>query len=58
MARRSTRHWLPEATERAESGTKAVALNGLGHLQAFWRADLVLPPIKRFLAGLGAAAWA
>ena len=36
---------------------KAVALNGMGHLQAFWRTDLALPPIKRFLAGLGADAW-
>ena len=31
---------------------QAVALTGLGHLQAFWRTDLVLPPIKRFLATL------
>jgi hypothetical protein len=29
---------------------------GLGHLQAFWRTDLALPPIKRFLATLSAAA--
>lgn len=37
---------------------QAAALNGLGPLQAFWRTDLALPPIKRFLATLGAAAWA
>jgi len=30
--------------------------HGLGHLQAFWRTDLALPPIKRFLATLTAAA--
>ncbi|HEV2374610.1 MAG TPA: alpha/beta hydrolase [Streptosporangiaceae bacterium] len=28
----------------------AVALHGMGHLQAFWRTDLSLPPIERFLA--------
>jgi hypothetical protein len=37
---------------------QAATLNGLGHLQAFWRTDLALPPIKRFLATLSAAAWA
>jgi pimeloyl-ACP methyl ester carboxylesterase len=37
---------------------QAVALNGLGHLQAFWRTDLSLPPIRRFLATLRAAAGA
>jgi len=29
---------------------QAVALPGLGHLQAFWRTDLSLPPIEWFLA--------
>ena len=37
---------MPEAT--------AVALNGLGHLQAFWRADQSVPPIERFLAKISA----
>jgi len=31
---------------------RAVALPGLGHLQAFWRTDLSLPPISQFLSGL------
>jgi hypothetical protein len=34
---------------------QAVALSGLGHLQAFWRTARALPPIKRFLATLSAA---
>jgi pimeloyl-ACP methyl ester carboxylesterase len=33
---------MPDAT--------AVMLPGLGHLQAFWRTDVSLPPIQRFLA--------
>ena len=37
---------------------RLAGLVGLGHLQAFWRTDLALPPIKRFLATLGAPAWA
>ena len=41
---------------RGHGRGQAVALNGLGHLQAFWRTDLALPPIKRFLATLGTAA--
>lgn len=31
---------------------------GLRVYLAFWRTDLALPPIKRFLATLSAAAWA
>jgi pimeloyl-ACP methyl ester carboxylesterase len=35
---------------------RAVALPGLGHLQAFWRTDLALPPIRRFLSELSSDA--
>ena len=35
---------------------RLAGLVGLGHLQAFWRADLALPPIKRFLATLSTTA--
>jgi pimeloyl-ACP methyl ester carboxylesterase len=47
---------LGQAAAGAMPHGQAVALNGLGHLQAFWRTDLALPPIKRFLATLSAAA--
>jgi pimeloyl-ACP methyl ester carboxylesterase len=33
---------------------RAVALRGLGHLQAFWRTDYSLPPVIQFLAELSA----
>jgi hypothetical protein len=49
---------LGQAAARAMPHGHAVALNGLGQLQAFWRTDLALPPIKRFLATLGGAAGA
>jgi len=49
---------LGQAAASAMPHGQAVALNGLGHLQAFWRTDLALPPIRRFLATLGAAAGA
>jgi pimeloyl-ACP methyl ester carboxylesterase len=49
---------LGQAAAGAMPHGQAVALNGLGHLQAFWRTDLALPPIKRFLATLSAAAGA
>jgi len=47
---------LGQAAASAMPSGQAVALNGLGHLQAFWRTDRSLPPIKRFFATLSAAA--
>jgi pimeloyl-ACP methyl ester carboxylesterase len=43
-----------QAAAAAMPDAQAVALEGLGHLQAFWRTDLSLPPIERFLARLSA----
>ena len=40
----------------AMSRGRAVALNGLGRLQAFGRTGLAFPPIKRFLAALSGVA--
>jgi hypothetical protein len=47
---------LGQAAAAALPHAQAVALNGLGHLQAFWRTDLSLPPIERFLAKLSVTA--
>ena len=47
---------LGQAAAAALPDARAVALKGLGHLQAFWRTDLSLPPIGEFLARLSAAA--
>jgi pimeloyl-ACP methyl ester carboxylesterase len=47
---------LGQAAAAAMPDAQAVALKGLGHLQAFWRTDLSLPPIERFLAGLSVTA--
>jgi pimeloyl-ACP methyl ester carboxylesterase len=41
-----------QAAAAAMPDAAAVALHGMGHLQAFWRTDLSLPPIERFLAKL------
>jgi len=41
-----------QAAAAAMPDAHAVALKGLRHLQAFWRTDLSLPPIKQFLAKL------
>jgi len=35
-------------------GAEAFALPGPGHLQAFWKTGMSIPPIERFLARLGA----
>jgi pimeloyl-ACP methyl ester carboxylesterase len=45
-----------QAAAAAMPDAQAVALKGLGHLQAFWRTDLSLPPIERFLAKLNITA--
>lgn len=45
-----------EAAASALPDASAIALPGLGHLQAFWRTDLSLPPIERFLARLNTPA--
>jgi pimeloyl-ACP methyl ester carboxylesterase len=47
---------LGQAAAAAMPDAQAVALKGLRHLQAFWRTDLSLPPIERFLAGLSVTA--
>lgn len=49
---------LGQAAASAMPDALAVALPGLGHLQAFWRTDLSLPPIQRFLAKLSTTAQA
>ena len=41
-----------QAAASVMPAARAVALDGLGHLQAFWRTDLSLPPIRQFLATL------
>lgn len=41
-----------QTAANAMPAARAVALRGLGHLQAFWRTDLSVPPIKEFLATL------
>jgi pimeloyl-ACP methyl ester carboxylesterase len=48
-----------ESAAAAMPRARAVALPGLGHLQAFWRTDLALPPIEQFLAELSGrtSAW-
>src|SRR5215469_93631 len=48
-------HWWAggQAAAAAMPRARAVALQGLGHLQAFWRTDLSIPPIEQFLASLG-----
>jgi len=43
---------LGEAAVAAMPAARAVVLSGLGHLQAFWRTDMTLPPIEQFLAGI------
>ena len=45
---------LGQAAAAAMPDAEAVALPGLGHLQAFWKTGMSLPPIERFLARLGA----
>jgi hypothetical protein len=47
---------LGQAAASTMPDALAVALPGLGHLQAFWRTDLSLPPIREFLAKLSATA--
>jgi hypothetical protein len=47
-----------QAAAAAMPDAQAVALKRLGHLQAFWRTDLSLPPIERFLAKLSTTAQA
>jgi pimeloyl-ACP methyl ester carboxylesterase len=47
---------LGQAAAAAMPQARAVALAGLGHLQAFWRTDLSIPPIEQFLATLASAA--
>ncbi len=39
-----------QSAARTLPNARAVALPGLGHLQAFWRTDLSLPPISQFLS--------
>lgn len=46
---------LGESAARTLPDARAVALPGLGHLQAFWRTDLSLPPISQFLSELSTA---
>jgi len=41
-----------QAAAATMPAARAVAMEGLGHLQAFWRTDLSLAPIKEFLATL------
>jgi pimeloyl-ACP methyl ester carboxylesterase len=45
---------LGQAAAAAMPDATAVALPGLGHLQAFWRTDQSVPPIERFLARISA----
>jgi hypothetical protein len=49
-----TRSALLESAAAAMPDAEAVALPGLGHLQAFWKTGMSIPPIERFLARLGA----
>jgi len=50
-------YWaLGQAAAAAMPRARAVALSGLGHLQAFWRTEVSIPPIKQFLATLDSAA--
>jgi len=46
---------LGQAAAGAMPDATAVALHGLGHLQAFWRTDQSIPPIKRFLEKISIA---
>jgi len=48
--------WWARGKDAASSmpAAQVVALDGVRHLQAFWRTDLSLPPIKQFLAALPA----
>lgn len=39
-----------QSAAAAMPDARAVALPGLGHLQAFWRTDVTLPAVKQFLA--------
>ena len=50
---------LGQSAAAAMPAARAVALRGLGHLQAFWRTDVTLPVIEQFLAERsgGAQAW-
>ena len=41
-----------QSAARSLPDARAVALPGLGHLQAFWRTDVSLPPISQFLSEL------
>jgi pimeloyl-ACP methyl ester carboxylesterase len=45
---------LGRAAAAAMPDAEAIALPGLGHLQAFWQTGMSLPPIERFLARLAA----
>jgi pimeloyl-ACP methyl ester carboxylesterase len=45
---------LGQSAAAAMPDAEAVALPGLGHLQAFWKTGMSIPPIERFLARLGA----
>jgi alpha-beta hydrolase superfamily lysophospholipase len=52
-------HGQSAAPAAAMPDAEAVALPGLGHLQAFWKTRMSVPPIERFLRGLrgGAHGW-
>jgi len=53
-------YWaLGQSAAAAMPAARAVALPGLGHLQAFWRTDVTLPVIEQFLAERsgGGQAW-
>ena len=41
---------LGQSAAAAMPAARAVALPGLGHLQAFWRTDVTLPAVEQFLA--------
>jgi len=43
---------LGRSAAAAMPDAEAVALPGLGHLQAFWKTGMSIPPIERFLARL------
>jgi pimeloyl-ACP methyl ester carboxylesterase len=45
---------LGRSAAAAMPDAQAVALPRLGHLQAFWKTGMSIPPIERFLARLGA----